>query len=121
MIAGLDHLQIAIPADGEAAARHFYGSILGFTEIEKPEALKARGGMWFLAGIAEIHLGIDPDFHPARKGHPAFRVGDLATVTDALGVAGIATVSETDLPGQKRIFAEDPFGNRIEFVERTAR
>jgi catechol 2,3-dioxygenase-like lactoylglutathione lyase family enzyme len=104
----LDHVQVAAPAGGEEAARAFYGGVLGLQEVEKPEALRARGGVWF----EQLHVGVEEGFAPARKAHPAFAVDDL----DALA-ARIGDVQWDDaIPGTRRFYANDPFGNRLEFL-----
>jgi catechol 2,3-dioxygenase-like lactoylglutathione lyase family enzyme len=104
----LDHVQVAAPAGGEEAARAFYGGVLGLQEVEKPEALRARGGVWF----EQLHVGVEEGFAPARKAHPAFAVDDL----DALA-ARIGDVQWDDaVPGTRRFYANDPFGNRLEFL-----
>jgi catechol 2,3-dioxygenase-like lactoylglutathione lyase family enzyme len=109
----IDHVQVAAPAGCEAAARAFYGGVLGLEEVAKPEVLRARGGVWFrLAGGQELHVGVDDAFAPARKAHPAFAVDDL----DALA-ARLGEVEWDDaLPGVRRFYASDPFGNRLEFL-----
>jgi catechol 2,3-dioxygenase-like lactoylglutathione lyase family enzyme len=109
----IDHVQLAAPPGSEAAARAFYGGVLGLEEVEKPEPLRARGGVWFRLGAGqELHVGVDPDFSPANKAHPAFAVDDL----DALA-ARIGDVSWDDaLPQARRFYARDPFGNRLEFL-----
>ena len=108
----IDHVQVARPAGGEAAARRFYGELLGFAEIPKPENLRRRGGVWFGTGNLELHLGVDADFRPARKAHVAFRVADLAAVRDRLAAAGYRPVEDEPLPGYRRCYVGDPFGNR---------
>ena len=117
-VQGLHHIQLAIPAGGEALARAFF-AILGFVEVGKPAALAGRGGAWFRAGAAELHLGVQDPFAPAQKAHPAFEVTDLADLKTRLKAAGIDWQSDADLPGLTRIFVTDPFGNRIELVQRT--
>jgi catechol 2,3-dioxygenase-like lactoylglutathione lyase family enzyme len=105
----LDHVQVAAPAGCEEAARAFYGGVLGMREVEKPPALAARGGVWF----EQLHVGVEEGFAPARKAHPAFRVDDL----DALA-ARIGDVQwDEAIPGVRRFYAHDPFGNRLEFLE----
>ena len=84
MIVGYDHVQVAIPAGGEAAARAFYGGLLGMTEVAKPESLAGRGGCWFAAGTAVLHLGVEEPFAPARKAHPAFTVDELEVLVARL-------------------------------------
>ncbi|WP_062017656.1 VOC family protein [Aureimonas sp. AU4] len=116
-IEALHHVQLAMPAGEEAAARRFYGEVLGMREQPKPEALRGRGGVWFASGAAEVHLGVEPDFRPARKAHPALRVSNLAALRARLEAAGHATRDDEPLPGFRRFYADDPFGNRIEFLE----
>ncbi|MEJ2749775.1 MAG: VOC family protein [Anaerolineae bacterium] len=116
-IVGLDHIQIAMPAGEEGQARWFYGELLGLTEIAKPEPLAARGGCWFEGPGAQVHLGVEADFAPARKAHPAFRVADLAALQEKLAAAGVAVKVDTAVPHVRRFYAHDPFGNRIEFIQ----
>ena len=118
MILALDHVQVAIPAGGEDAARAFYGTLLGMTEIQKPAVLAVRGGCWFTAGSAVLHLGVEEPFVPARKAHPAFLVTDLESLLDSLTAAGYDCVrGDGEIPGVRRFHAFDPFGNRIEFQQ----
>ncbi len=118
MIAGLhlDHVQIAMPAGGETAARRYFGDLLGLTEVPKPAALAARGGCWFQLGEQQIHIGVEADFRPAKKAHVAMATPDLAGLRARLVAAGHAARDDTDGDGNPRFFSEDPFGNRIEFV-----
>jgi catechol 2,3-dioxygenase-like lactoylglutathione lyase family enzyme len=114
----LDHVQIAMPRDGEPAARQFYGDLLGLTELPKPPNLAARGGLWFQCGSLQVHLGVEPEFRPARKAHPAFLVRDLNAIRQTLAEAGCkVTIDPEPGPGVERIFTQDPFGNRIELIE----
>jgi catechol 2,3-dioxygenase-like lactoylglutathione lyase family enzyme len=118
-ILAIDHLQLAMPAGEEARARAFYGGILGFTEIPKPPELAKRGGVWFQAGGVTLHLGIETDFRPARKAHPALIVDDLKVFLQACQANGIETdTSQPPLEGYKRAHVFDPFGNRIELMEK---
>ena len=110
----IDHVQLAIPKGGEAEARRFYGEVLGLAEIPKPEAMRARGGMWFEGGI---HLGIEEGMRPSAKVHPALVVDDVDTVKRLLLAAGCEWRDADDLPGVKRGHTKDPFGNRIEITE----
>jgi catechol 2,3-dioxygenase-like lactoylglutathione lyase family enzyme len=112
----LHHIQIAIPVEGENAARVFYGDLLGLNEIPKPEALVANGGVWFAAGEMQVHLGVEEDFRPAKKAHAAFLVDDLDAMHDRLTRAGYAPHREDRLPGFSRFYVDDPFGNRIEVL-----
>ena len=113
----LDHVQLAMPAGREADARAFYQGVLGIPEVKKPAILAKRGGCWFERGTLKIHLGVEADFRPARKAHPAFIVEDLASLSAALTKAGHALRSDEPLEGFTRVFVDDPFGNRIELIE----
>ena len=117
-ILSLDHVQVAIPVGGEARARDFYSGILGFSEIEKPAAMAGRNSIWFAAGPVNLHLGIEPDFHPAKRAHPAFVVVDLDEILAACERAGLTTKSDTSVNGYRRFHVFDPFGNRLELMER---
>jgi catechol 2,3-dioxygenase-like lactoylglutathione lyase family enzyme len=118
VILGLDHVQVAIPAGGEDAARAFYSGVLGMTEVAKPAALAVRGGCWFTAGSAVLHLGVEEPFTPARKAHPAFLVAGLDLLGDWLAAAGYDCVrADGNIPGVRRFHTFDPFGNRIEFQQ----
>ena len=118
MITGYDHVQVAIPSDGDDTARRFYGGLLGMAEIAKPPPLAARGGCWFRAGAAVLHLGVEAPFTPARKAHPAFLVTDLDAVSATLRQAGHQCVpADADIPGVRRFHTFDPFGNRLEFQQ----
>jgi hypothetical protein len=115
-ILALDHVQVAIPAGGESAARAFYGMLLGMTEISKPAVLAARGGCWFTAGSAVLHLGVEEPFSPARKAHPAFLVTELDLLFDSLAAAGYDCVrADGEILRVRRFHTFDPFGNRVEF------
>jgi catechol 2,3-dioxygenase-like lactoylglutathione lyase family enzyme len=118
VILGIDHVQVAIPAGGEDAARAFYGSLLGMTEVQKPAALAGRGGCWLRSGAAVLHLGVEEPFSPARKAHPAFGVAQLDALCDSLSAAGHHCVpADGEIPGVRRFHTFDPFGNRIEFQQ----
>jgi catechol 2,3-dioxygenase-like lactoylglutathione lyase family enzyme len=119
-VAGLHHIQLAIPAGEEEQCRRFWGDLLGMTELDKPEALAARGGCWFTAGNLELHLGVEADFSPARKAHPGILTNGLTELAAKLAAAG-ATVSWDDaLSGYDRFHTYDPFGNRLEFLQPAA-
>lgn len=115
----IDHVQVAIPAGGEAAARAFYTGLLGIPEKAKPANLAARGGVWFESGELKLHAGVERDFQPARKAHPALVVEDLAGLGERLRAAGVSLVRDEPLEGYERFFVSDPFGNRIELLEPT--
>jgi catechol 2,3-dioxygenase-like lactoylglutathione lyase family enzyme len=117
-ILALHHIQLAMPRGDENRARVFYGGVLGFEEVPKPEELAGRGGVWFRAGTAEVHLGIEDDFVPAKKAHPALLVDDLPAVVQACEAAGHPTEEGKPLKGYVRADVHDPFGNRIELLQR---
>ncbi len=112
----IDHVQLAMPQDGESEARKFYSAVLGMEEAEKPEALRGRGGCWFRLGNCSVHLGVDPDFRAARKAHPAFQVVNLHDLAERLETAGYAVSWDDLIPGVRRFYSADPFGNRLEFM-----
>ena len=116
---GIDHVQLAAPVGCEEKARHFYVDILGMEEIPKPENLRSRGGIWLRCGTNQIHIGVDGNFSPARKAHPAIVVENINTLRSRLELTGIETRDEEPLPGATRFYANDPFGNRLEFLEWT--
>lgn len=118
MIIGLDHVQLAMPTGGEEQARAFYGGILGLTETTKPADLALRGGCWFEGGGVNLHLGVEEPFSPARKAHPALLVSDLAGLRARLLDARIAFADGTPLDGYVRGDVSDPFGNRIELMQK---
>lgn len=115
-IVGLDHIQIAIPEGGEDAARAFYGDLLGMHEVPKPENL-SQSGCWFERGSVSLHIGVDPDFTPARKAHPALLVDNLDVLRERIENAGHAAHDDKPVEGYERFFTFDPFGNRIEFMQ----
>jgi len=116
-ITGLDHVQLAMPVGGESRARAFYAGLLSLTEVVKPDPLASRGGCWFESGRTVVHLGVEPDFAPARKAHPAFLVGDLEGARRELAAAGAPVVPDDTLPEVRRFYTADPFGNRVELIQ----
>ena len=112
----LDHVQLAIPVGGEEVARRFYAGLLGLIEVPKPPEQAKRGGCWFESGPVSLHLGVEEDFRPARKAHPALRCRDYAALVARLEAAGVVVRAALDVPGVMRCHIEDPFGNRIELV-----
>ncbi|MEM7178440.1 MAG: VOC family protein [Pseudomonadota bacterium] len=116
-IVALHHVQLAMPAGGEARAHAFYADVLGFDPVEKPANLAKRGGCWFQAGTARLHLGVDAAFRPALKAHPAFIVVNLADQIRRLEQAGRPAETDEPLAGFDRCYTADPFGNRIELMQ----
>lgn len=116
-VTGLDHVQLAMPPGEEKAARWFYGKVLSLSEVPKPPELVPRGGCWFRGQGVELHLGVQQDFAPARKAHPAFLVADLEDARQKLENAGISVLPDEAVPGVRRFYASDPFGNRLEFIQ----
>jgi catechol 2,3-dioxygenase-like lactoylglutathione lyase family enzyme len=114
----LDHVQIAAPPGCEARARRFYGELLGLPELEKPVALQPRGGVWFALGDAQLHIGVEAEFRPARKAHPALRFdgAGLDELARRLGDAGAPVRWDDELPDVRRFFTDDPWGNRLELL-----
>lgn len=119
-IIALDHVQLAMPESQEQKARDFYCSILGFKEVQKPENLAARGGCWFEKKTIRLHLGVESPFTPARKAHPAFLVDNLQEMTAHLASAGVEAVVDEPLQGYERCYIHDPFGNRLELMQKIA-
>lgn len=118
MIEALDHLQVAMPAGREDEARGFYSGLLGLKELAKPAKLAGRGGAWFvLADGRQLHLGVEKPFAASRKAHPAFVVSSLDGLAERLEDAGLPTWRDEDLAPRRRFYGEDPFGNRLEFLE----
>jgi catechol 2,3-dioxygenase-like lactoylglutathione lyase family enzyme len=113
----IHHVQLACPAGSEDGLRAFYGGVLGLTEVEKPPALAGRGGCWFRGFGIELHLGVEPDFRPARKAHPGLLVSNLDGWAERLTAAGYPVAFDRDFPGLRRFYSEDPHGNRLEFLE----
>ena len=114
----IDHVQLAMPPGGEETARKFYCDIMGLTEVPKPKEMAGRGGCWFERGTVRVHLGIEADFRPAKKAHPAFEVTNLAGLIMRLGAAKVQVKQDVPFDGMERVHIEDPFGNRIELLER---
>jgi len=115
----IDHVQIAAPAGCEPAAREFFGRLLGLDEIEKPQPLRSRGGCWFKVGSRQLHIGVEKDFRPTTKAHPAFAVDNVEELFERLSGAGVRCSWDEALGGVRRFYADDPWGNRLEFTEPT--
>jgi catechol 2,3-dioxygenase-like lactoylglutathione lyase family enzyme len=116
MLTGIDHVQLAAPAGCEQDARAFFGGLLGLEEVEKPESLQARGGVWFRVGAQQLHVGVEADFVPARKAHPAFGVARYDELLNRLRVAGVEITEDSSVPGVRRCYVADPWGNRLELL-----
>lgn len=114
----LDHIQLAIPNGGEAAARAFWCAGLGLDEIEKPRALQARGGLWLKLTGSELHLGVADPFTPATKAHPGFLVADIDDVAARITQLGQTPRWDSEINNRRRFFTDDPFGNRLEFLQK---
>lgn len=113
----LDHVQLAMPAGLESEAVAFYEGVLGIPQVPKPDHLAARGGCWFEDGGLKVHLGVDADFRPAAKAHPAFIVDDVRSLAAAVVAAGFSVNDDEPLDGFDRVYVTDPFGNRIELMQ----
>lgn len=118
-IRAIEHVQLAMPPGGEEQAREFYRDLLGIPEIEKPRRLAVRGGCWFEDGDLKIHVGVDQEFRPAKKAHPGLLVDQLRAMVSKLSLAGYSVREDDAMPGFRRAYVDDPFGNRIELMEPT--
>ena len=112
----IDHVQLAIPAGSEDDCRAFWLKALGCAEVEKPDHLKARGGVWLIFDEVSIHLGVDDDFRPAKKAHLALAVADIDRFAAGLTAANHAVRWDQPIDARRRFFTDDPVGNRIEFI-----
>ena len=117
LIKRIDHIQLAAPIGGEDKARTFFQDVLSLQEVEKPHELKKNGGVWFSNGHIHIHVGIEEPFLPAKKAHPAFEVSDIEALASQITEKGVSIQHDDRLPGAKRFYVSDPFGNRLEFLE----
>jgi catechol 2,3-dioxygenase-like lactoylglutathione lyase family enzyme len=115
----IDHVQLAMPAGKEETARKFYTGTLGMREIPKPSELLKRGGCWFESGSVQVHLGVEKDFRPAKKAHPAFKCADYDGLVAKLRASEVEVTEPGDIPGVRRCHLHDPFGNRIELISLT--
>ena len=116
MLVGIDHVQLAAPPGCEPEARRFFGELLGLDEIQKPEPLRGRGGVWFRVGSQQLHVGVEADFTPAKKAHPAFAVREYDALRARLRDADAVVADDHAIPGRRRCYVHDPWGNRIELV-----
>ncbi|PUB14631.1 VOC family protein [Paenisporosarcina sp. OV554] len=117
LIKRIDHIQLAAPIGSEDEARSFFQGVLSLDEVEKPHELKKNGGVWFSNGHIHIHVGIEEPFLPAKKAHPAFEVSDIDALSSHIIEKGVSIQEDHRLPGAKRFYVNDPFGNRLEFLE----
>lgn len=113
----IDHVQLSAPKGCEEMARRFFGELLGMPEIEKPAELKKRGGVWFQVGSQQLHIGVEEHFTPAKKAHPAFWIKNIEELREHLLEHGVAVRDDNAIDGVKRFFIDDPWGNRVEFME----
>ncbi|CAG9295947.1 VOC family protein [Celerinatantimonas diazotrophica] len=119
MIFGINHVQISIPKGAEEQARLFYCELLGLTELEKPEVLKRNGGLWLKVGSTQLHLGIeDLENRHKSKAHVAFEIEDEQSMRELLQCNNVEVMENTQIKGYKRFDIRDPFGNRLEFMEK---
>ena len=116
-VLSIDHVQLAMPKGYEERARSFYRDVLGMIEIPKPEPLAGRGGCWFSSGAAQVHLGVEEDFRPAKKAHPALVVEGLHEILARCEAAKLSTKPDAEIDGRRRVHVFDPFGNRLELIE----
>jgi len=116
VLEGIDHVQLAAPAGCEDAARRFFGELLGLEELEKPEPLRSRGGVWFRVGAQQLHVGVEAGFSPAHKAHPALSVSGYDELQTRLRAAGVVITDDDSIPRVRRCYVVDPWGNRIELV-----
>jgi catechol 2,3-dioxygenase-like lactoylglutathione lyase family enzyme len=116
-ILSIDHVQLAMPKGKEDRARSFYRDVLGMKEIPKPEPLAGRGGCWFASGEAQVHLGVEEDFRPAKKAHPALVVEGFDEILSRCKAAKLSTKLDAEIDGRRRVHVFDPFGNRLELIE----
>lgn len=117
LVERIDHVQLAMPVHQEAEARRFYQDLLGVPEVRRPSVLAGRGGCWFEHGAVKIHLGVDPNFSPAKKAHPGFVVTDLDRISGRLRQSGYEIARGESIGNIQRIFVHDPFGNRLELIQ----
>ena len=117
-VIGIDHVQLAMPAGQEERAREFYRDVLGLPETPKPADMASRGGCWFESDLVKVHLGVDKNFRPATKAHPGLLVDDVRRIAARCIERGYDTVADTAIEGYDRIFVNDPFGNRIELLQK---
>jgi catechol 2,3-dioxygenase-like lactoylglutathione lyase family enzyme len=116
-VRSIDHVLLAMPVGREEEARAFYQGVLGIPELTKPANVAVRGGCWFGHDTLKVHLGVEKDFKPARKAHPAFIVSDVRAMARKVAAAGFRVAEDVPLAGYDRVFVDDPFGNRIELMQ----
>ena len=117
-VIGIDHVQLAMPAGREEEARGFYRDVLGIPERPKPADMAGRGGCWFESGAVKVHLGVDKDFRAAGKAHPGLLVDDLSIIAERCRKRGYVTTQAPAIEGYHHIYVSDPFGNRIELLQK---
>ena len=117
LLTGVHHVQLTAPPGCETEARAFWGELLGLPELVKPINLQPRGGVWFQCGDQQLHVSVETDFRPSKKGHPAILVANLRELRQHFEAHGVPTNDDEPLPGFQRFYASDPFGNRLEFLQ----
>ena len=116
-LVGVHHVQLAMPPGEEETASRFYADALGLTQVPRPPALSPRGGVWFTSGDLEVHLGVEDQFRPAVKAHPAILVRGLEKLRARIEEAGYKISDTVQIEGFDRVYVRDPFGNRLELIE----
>jgi catechol 2,3-dioxygenase-like lactoylglutathione lyase family enzyme len=117
-VLGVHHVQITVGKGQDEAARRFYCEVLGLPEVEKPDALKPRGGFWLRVGDRQVHVGVEDGIdRPATKAHVAYQVDDVEAWRPRLLAAGAQILESVPIPGYRRFEFRDPFGNRVEFIQ----
>jgi catechol 2,3-dioxygenase-like lactoylglutathione lyase family enzyme len=117
MIVGIDHALITVPAGAVAEAHAFYCGLLGLREVEKPAALRQRGGFWLQVGDRQVHVGTEEGVaRHATKAHVAYAVTDIPAWRARLAAAGVEVLDGVPIPGRDRFEFRDPFGNRVELI-----
>jgi catechol 2,3-dioxygenase-like lactoylglutathione lyase family enzyme len=116
-VVAIDHVQLAMPAGREQEADAFYCELLGFAAVPKPEPLAARGGRWYASAKVHVHLGVETAFRPAKKAHPALRVSGFDELLQQFDTHGVSWRRDHELPDLRRVYVDDPFGNRIELID----
>ena len=120
MILSIHHAQITIPKDAEEEARDFYCGVLRMKEVPKPSELDGRGGFWLEVGDRQVHVGTEDNLaRESTKAHIAYLVEHLDSWRRTLEMQNIVVTDGIQIPHYRRFEFRDPFGNRIEFMEKS--